>query len=60
MLRKPVESSDSVKKTKHKKSGFGDDYGIKLLKEDQEKLGQEESSSSDDELDQKIDIMVKL
>ena len=39
MLKKPIEASESVKKTKAAKKVIGDDYGIKLAKEDQEKLG---------------------
>ena len=56
MLRKPVEPSASVKKKKHIKTSFNDDYGLKLLEEDikRNKVVQDSDSSSDEELDHKI------
>lgn len=61
MLKHPVQSSESVNKRKDSKKTFGDYYGIKLLEEDQEKTKiQDSSSSSDEELDQKINVIVKL
>jgi hypothetical protein len=61
MLKNPPEASESIKKRKNATKTIGDNYGITLLPEDRETYQVEDSESSSDEaLDQKIELMTKL
>ena len=51
MLRKKIQASESIKKKKYNKNTVTEDFGITLLKEDQEHDRMVDSSESESEDD---------
>ena len=59
MMKHPVEASDSIKKKKAAHNGVTENFGVKLLKEDQahDRL---QSDSDDEEIEKKANMLLKI